>query len=272
MSATDRDARLRTARSSPEIANRHDEAAWLALYTADASIEDPFGTPPCKRGVVTRGAKDDLERFYAAFIAPTSIRIEERLDVVVGDTVLRDVVLHVRLSGGARAAIPAFLEYDLDATNGALRVRRMRAYWDASKNGRAVMAQGARGKLTSILSALRLLRVFGRDWTKRYVAGTKRGVRRDGESIVVALSKALASGDRTAIDAVATPDATIVLPGAAPASLRDARLEIAMDAPTCSGFACVARCRANGADGVAIVEVDPATKRVASVRLFWETR
>jgi ketosteroid isomerase-like protein len=275
MTAADRNARLRTARLSPEIANRHDEAAWLALYTDDAVVEDPFGTPACRRGARTRGGRDDLERFYAAFIAPTSIRVEERLDVVVRDTVVRDVVLHVKLPGGGRASIPAFLEYDLDASSDALRVRRMRAYWDARRNGRAMMAQGVRGKLTSLLSAVRLLRHFGRDWTRRYVDGTRRGVRRDGPAIVRALVSALAGGDRAALDAVITNDATIVLPGLAPRPLSDAgALKLEVDEPICAGFTCVARCRtrapAGELEGVAFVEVDPSSKRVACLRLLWE--
>ena len=280
MSDTDRDARLRTARSSPQIANRHDEAAWLALYTDDAVVEDPFGTPECRRGGRSarrggRGGRDDLQRFYAAFIAPTSIRVEERLDVVVRDTVVRDVVLHVVLPGGGRASIPAFLEYDLDASNGALRVRRMRAYWDARRNGRAMMAQGLRGKLTSLLSAARLVRHFGRDWTRRYVEGTRRGIRREGPAMVRELVSALAAQDRGALDAVATPDATLVLPGAAPRPLADAGpLQLEVHEPICAGFTCVARCRTRTAagevEGVAFVEVDPSSKRVARLRLFWE--
>jgi len=277
--AADRDARLRTARMSPEIANRHDEAAWLALYTDDAVVEDPFGTPACQRGARTRGrgGRDDLERFYATVIAPASIHVEERLDVVVGDTVVRDVVLHVVLAGGGRASIPAFLEYDLDGSSDALRVRRMRAYWDARRNGRAMMAQGVRGKLTSLLSVARLVRHFGRDGTRRYVAGTKRGIRREGPEIVRGLVSALAAGDRAALQTLVTGDAILVLPGAAPRPLSEAGpLDLEVAAPICSGFTCVARCRRRAADGaydregVAFVEVDPSSKRVARLRLFWE--
>jgi hypothetical protein len=258
----DRDARLRTARLSPEIANRHDRDAWLALYTDDAVVEDPVGTPAC------RGK--DLRRFYAAFIAQTSIRIEERLDVVVRDTVVRDVVLHVTLPGGGRAEIPAFLEYDLDPSGE--RVRRMRAYWDARRNGRAMMAQGARGKLTSALSVVRILRHFGGAWTKRYFEGTRRGIRRDGPALFERFVRALGSGDRGAIAAMATPDATLELSGEAPRPLAEASaLPIEASAPICAGFTCVARCRTDGGlEGIAFVEVDPASKRIARARLLWE--
>jgi hypothetical protein len=278
LTSEERRVRIAAAKRSPELANAHDERGWLDLYASNAIVEDPVGALRCQRGTFSRpGGKDDLERFYEAFIAPTSIRVEERGDTVVGDTVMRDVVLHVRLRGGARASIPAFLEYDLVHERGALRVRRMRAYWDAPRNGREVLAQGVRGKLTSVLSAIRLLRIFGRRWTSRYLSGTKRGVRRDGRASLAALEKALSSGDRAALDAVAAPGARLVLPFAGPVDLRAAdgsALALSLEAPICCGFFAVAKLRARdgGADvqGVAIASFDETTKKITELRLLYE--
>lgn len=273
-----REARLRAARRSPELANLHDRSGWLALYTEDAIVEDPVGSPPCQRGVFSRpGSKDDLERFYETFIAPCAIRVEERGDYVVGDSVVRDVVLHVVLTGGGGAAIPAILHYDLVDRGGTLLVRRMRAHWDAGKNGRDMLAQGWRGKVTSILSGIRLFRVLGKDWANRYIAGTKRGIRREGPEKIAALAKALASGDAAALDGLAAVDATVSLPGAASSPLRalDGKsLALELVDPINSGFTTVARCRAKsgGRDvkGIAFVDFEPGSKRVAALRLFWE--
>lgn len=277
-SADAREARLRAARRSPELANLHDEKGWLDLYTADAIVEDPVGAPPCRRGVFTRpGKTDDLERFYATFIAPTSIRVEECGDYVVGDTVARDVVLHVELAGGARAGIPAVLLYDLVDDRGTLKVRRMRAHWDAGANGREVMSQGLRGALTSLLSGVRLFRQFGQDWAKRYLEGTKRGIRKEGAPKLEALAKALATRDTAALDAVAEADATVELPGRAAEPLRSvdlAALGLAFERPISSGFVVAARCR--GAEdgravrGLAFVDFDPKSRKVASLRLVLE--
>lgn len=277
--AADRHVRVAAARRSPELANAHDERAWLELYADDAIVEDPVGSPPAQRGVFTRkGKKDDLERFYEVFIAPTAIRVEERGDTVVGDTVMRDVVLHVQLRGGARASIATFLEYDLVHQRGGWKVRRMRAYWDSSRTGRDVVAQGFRGKLTSLLSGIRLLRVFGRGWTSRYASGTKRGIRKDGAIKLGALEHALAAGDRAALDGVAAKGATVTFPGQSPSDLRavdGAALDLAFDAPICSGFHAVATFRARhvGKDvrGVGVVSFDETTKLVTSLRLLWET-
>jgi hypothetical protein len=66
-----------------------------------------------------------------------------------------------------------------------------------------------------------------------------------------------------------------VLPGAAPRPLPGAeKLALEVDTPVCAGFACAARCRTRTAagevEGVAFVEVEPSSKRVAGLRLFWE--
>ena len=276
-----REARIAAARKSPELANLHDRHGWLALYAPDASVEDPVGAPACAHNAFTHSKKkDDLECFYEAFIAPVkSLRVEERRDVVVGDRVVRDVVLHVALPGGAQSAITAVLEYELVTTNGALLVRRMRAYWDAQANGRAVMKQGLRGQLASIFAGVNLFRAFGREGTMRYVNGTKQGVRREGAAKVEALAAALSSNDAHALDALATTDATVVLPGEAPRSLRafDARaLGLTLRPHLTSGFVSVARveARVDGSpvQGIAFVEFERETKRIERVRLYWETR
>jgi ketosteroid isomerase-like protein len=276
-SAAGREARIAAVRRSPELANAHDRAGWLGLYSDDATVEDPVGTPPCRRGAFTRGGReDDLELFYRTFIAPTSLRAEAIRDVVVGDKVVREVVLHTRLPGGARASIPAFLEYDLVAAGSGFRVRHLRAYWDTSRAGREVNAQGLRGKLTSVLSGLRLLRHFGRDWTARYAKGSQRGIKRDGAPKVAALQKAIASGDRAAFDAVATARATVTLPGGAPSPLRDlpASLGLTFETPICSGLEAIGTCRATDAGrdvvGVAVTSFDAASKQITAVRLLWE--
>lgn len=273
-----RTSRVAAAKRSPELANLHDEAGWLALYAADAVVEDPVGTPPCQRGVFTRaGKKDDLERFYATFIAPSQIRVEERGDFVHGDKVVRDVVLHVKLPGGAKASVPAILEYDFEQTPSGLKVKHLRAYWDAGKNGREVMASGLPGKLTSILSGFRLARVLGGDWTKRYIAGTKTGVRRQGPPAVEALVKALAAQDARELNTLCTADADFITPGAPPEPLRalgQTISQLAVTRATSCGYTVTARFTAQrggvGIEGVAFVEFDSSSRLIRRLRLFWD--
>ena len=68
-----RDELLRAAEASPEIAGRHDKSAWLALYSDDAVLEDPVGTPASRKGHRPGRLGDELGRFYEAFIAPSDI-------------------------------------------------------------------------------------------------------------------------------------------------------------------------------------------------------
>ncbi|MBW2551530.1 MAG: nuclear transport factor 2 family protein, partial [Deltaproteobacteria bacterium] len=78
----DRDALLRTAQASPEIAGQHDKERWLALYADDAVVEDPVGTPASHRGRRPGRLGDELGRFYEAFIAPSGIEMVTRQDIV----------------------------------------------------------------------------------------------------------------------------------------------------------------------------------------------
>lgn len=277
-SAQDREARLAFVRRSPELADRKERKAWFDLYADDAIIEDPVGSPPCRRGVRSRpGRLDDLERFYDTFIQPSRIRVETKHEWVVGPSVLRDVVLHVRVPGGGRNSIPAILRYEVDDAGGALRVTRMRAYWDASASGRAMLAQGFTGKLTSVLSGLRLVRVLGTDWAKRYVAGTKRKLRGAEASLYLKLAEAVASGDSAALATLATEDARVIGGPAAVETLAAFAAEkprIALESPIHSGLFTVAHCRLGegegAASGLAIVEVDEGSRRVRALELLLE--
>lgn len=271
-----RQALLDAARRSPEIATLHDEAAWVALYTADAVIEDPVGTPACQRGVFTRPGKlDDLSRFFRTFIAPSTIRVEALGEFVVGNTVIRDVVLHVKLPGGGGASVPAILRYELVDATGKLLVARMRAYWDAGRNGRELLASGWKGKLTSTLSGLRLMRVLGKEWTGRYIKGTKHGIRRDGPKNTDALASALAAGDTSALDSLVAANATATLPDGSKRAIRElGSLGLSFTEARSSGFVVAARVHGTQdgrpVKGIAFVEFDETSKKVSGLELFWE--
>ena len=73
-SLSDREAILRAAKASPELAGQHDKQGWLALYAEDAILEDPVGTPASHKGRRQGRLGDELGRFYEAFIAASAIR------------------------------------------------------------------------------------------------------------------------------------------------------------------------------------------------------
>jgi hypothetical protein len=114
---------LSAVERSPRLAAAHDRAGWVALYTPDAEIDDPVGSRP-HRGT------DRIDRFYSTFIAPRDISFRVRADVVVDETVVRDVDLEVRMAGGVTMHIPAVLRYDLTEVGGEPKISRLQAFWE----------------------------------------------------------------------------------------------------------------------------------------------
>ena len=69
----------------------HDRHAWVGLFTPGGQVEDPVGSRP-HRG------RHAIERFYATFIGPRDITFHRDADVVVGNTVVRDLELEVTMA------------------------------------------------------------------------------------------------------------------------------------------------------------------------------
>jgi hypothetical protein len=210
----DRAERLAVAEASPRMVAAHDRDGWYALFADDAVVEDPVGTPPCGKGRVSRGAlgsKDELLAFYQAFIAHNDIRFEVHQDIVVGLTVARDVTIYARMPTGFTSAVPAYLLYELVAADGALKITRLAAHWEASANSKQASSAGLRGTASMLYSLGCMLRYLGPAGTREYVRGTRTGVRRPGRQTVEALARAIEAGDRQALGALATTRASLQL-------------------------------------------------------------
>jgi hypothetical protein len=141
--------------ASPELVGRHQREAWLALFAGSAVIEDPVGLPPHRR----HGG--ELEAFWETYIAPNQIRFEVLLSVVADPLVVRDVVIHTRLRGGARTVVPARLLYELVDEEGALKIRRMAAHWDLSRAMLGTLGSGWAGLRAALAQSWRILRRQG---------------------------------------------------------------------------------------------------------------
>ncbi|MBO0675937.1 nuclear transport factor 2 family protein [Mycolicibacterium sp. S2-37] len=121
--ASTRAEMLAAVERSPELVRAHDRRGWVGLYTLDGQIEDPVGSRP-HRG------PDEIDRFYATFIAPREITFHPRADLVVDDTVVRDLDLEVRMSDAVTMRIPAVLRYDLVPAGSELKINRLQAFWE----------------------------------------------------------------------------------------------------------------------------------------------
>jgi hypothetical protein len=132
---------------SPAATGAHDRDAWVGLFTPGGRVEDPVGSSPH----VGRAA---IERFYDTFIGPRDIAFHRDTDIVVGRTVVRDVDLEVSMADSLVMRIPAYLRYDVETSDGELRIARLRAHWELP----AMVVQFARAGLAAVPAGLSLSR------------------------------------------------------------------------------------------------------------------
>jgi hypothetical protein len=244
-----RDELLRAAKASPEIAGRHDKSRWLSLYSDDAVVEDPVGTPASHKG-------RRLGRFYEAFIAPSGIEMVTRKDIISGMYVFRAVDIHTtNLKTGLQMKVPANLLYELVPRDGGLAIRRMQAHWEANRMGRELMGKGLLGLRTIAVMNWSMLRAFGWKWLIKYFQATQRGVGRKGREQV----------ERLASEVGSTASVTEFLEGCTALSVR----ELLASGSTVSGLATIewgARQRESGF----VAELDSEAARILRLRCFWE--
>jgi hypothetical protein len=255
----DRDALLRAAKASPEIASQHDKARWLALYADDAVLEDPVGTPASRKGSRPGRLGDELGRFYEAFIAASSIDMVTRSNIVSDVHVFRAVDIHTtNLTTGLEMRVPANLLYEIVPRGEGLAIRRMQAHWEVNRMTRILMGEGA----------------LGPKWLAAYFKASRQGVGRAGKEPVQRLAEQMGHDGHD----VFAPRATVELPGGATASPSEflegcTSLEVRdllASGQTVSGLASIewgARTR----DAGFVAELDSAASRIQRLRWFWET-
>ena len=270
----DRDSLLRTAKASPEVAGQHDKERWLALYSDDAVVEDPVGTPASQKGRRPGRMGDELGRFYEAFIAASGIDMVARRDIVSDMHVFRAVDIHTtNLKTGLKMKVPANLLYELVSGDGGLMIRRMQAHWEVNRMSRILMGQGLLGMRTIAVMNWSMLRAFGPKWLFSYFKASQQGVGRSGKEAIERLARH-ADHDRREVFA---PGAIVELPGGARASA-GAFLEgctalevrdLLASGRTVSGLATI-EWGARSRDAAFVAELDDAGHQVKRLRWFWE--
>lgn len=140
---------LSTAQRSLAAAGAHDRDAWIGLFTADGTIEDPVGSRP-HRG------RNAIATFYDTFIGPRAITFRPDGDIVTGTTVIRDVELVIAMSPTLTLRVPTFIRYELRHDAGALKLCALSAYWELP----AMAAQFARSGLAALPSGVALGRTM----------------------------------------------------------------------------------------------------------------
>ncbi len=277
-----REARLALAAASPLKAGAHDRDGWYALFADGASVEDPVGTPPCRKGQRTAGLfgrDDELLAFYDAFIGGNEVRFEVHQDIVVGLSVARDVTIHTRLPPGFVSSVKAHVLYELAPDGDSLRIARLAAHWGASDNAKQAAAGGLRGSVAMVVSLARMLRYLGPAATRAYLRGTKTGVKRAGREAVAAFADAVTAGNAAALDGLVTNRATIALgdegdrPVRGIASSAPGLALRVWDAVAC-GYTVSCRCEVTRDGrthrGLGFFDFDRPTRTIARARLLYE--
>lgn len=262
---------LQVVERSPAHVAAHDRDAWLALFARDGVVEDPVGAAPNHR--------DALARFYATFIAGNQIHFEVVADLTAGHEVVRDVIIHTRLSTDLEIDVPAFLLYKLVDEDGELRIQRLQAVWDLRRRSVSALASGLRGLWTLCAVSLTMLRVQGLAATLGYSRGLVSGIFGRGPETLARLSAAIATGDLGTARSLFTADARIEHPVGAPAISVSAWLTalgttaLRFTHATAAGWLTACRYTVEsgphaGTRGVAFLEFDRRTRKLSAARFF----
>jgi hypothetical protein len=257
---------LAVVRRSPERVAVHDRAGWLELFSDEAVVEDPIGSPPAGK------ASGLLARFWDTFIAPHEIVFEIRRDHFLGRDVFRDAMIHTRIGPHIRIDVPAYLLYQLEERRGGLQVRRMAAHWQLGRLSLGALKLGPRAWVAMTFLFGRMLREMGVSWVAGYVASLWSGIGARGVAAVGELSRAVEGGPGS--EALFAPGAEIEVGGSRGAQLRDviplgSRLQI--EAPVAAGWTVSFRYRIEGpspSEGLALVSFAPDTKQIERARFF----
>jgi transport factor 2 (NTF2)-like protein len=244
---------LAAVERSPQAAAAHDRAGWVGLFTHDGRIEDPVGSRP-------HTGHAQIGRFYDTFIAPRQITFHADLDVVQGATVVRDLTLEVAMASGLTMNIPAYLRYDLRATDSGWAIAVLRAYWELPAMVLQMLGQGAKSVPTSVQLAGGLLRHQGLSGTTGFLSGF-RGVGKREKRHVETFLTAAAAGDQVGVkralsDKAATADVIEQLHGCRWAKVIAAGDTVVASVTTASGR------------GVLFSEIPSAASGITSIRYF----
>jgi len=268
---------------SPAAVAIHDKKAWLELFSRAAVVQDPVGTAPHRRTVSGDGAasgNDPLGRFWETFIAPNRISFTSYQDIVIGDEVVRDVLIRSELGSDITIEVPAYVIYRTTEENGAARIEALMAHWELRSMVRQVISGGLAGLSTMIQLGWRMLKIQGAAGALGYMQGISRGIFGRGRRAVRSFAAMLNARDEKALVGLLDGEETLIeCPAGVGESVhefldgagRDLRIDVS--GLTSAGWWSSCVFRANRGDvthrGVAFFEFNPKTRKIRSARFFW---
>ncbi|MGZ6778249.1 MAG: ketosteroid isomerase family protein [Mycobacterium sp.] len=181
---------LAAVERSPAATDAHNRPGWVGLFTADARVEDPYGSRP-------HVGLDAIGRFYDTFIGPRDIIFHRDVDVAVGHSVVRDLTLEIVMADGVSLDVPMHLRYDLAATDGDWKIERLRAHWELPTMVAQMLRHGAKSLPVSLRLSRALLRNQGLGGTVGFVSGFRRPGKREKRHVEEFLAAATGGDEVT---------------------------------------------------------------------------
>ena len=271
MNDRSRDTILALVERSPRCVGAHDRDGWLALFSDDAWIEDPVGSPQAHKRTGV------LARFWEAFIAPNRIRFEVSADHTFGAGTFRDAVIHTTTPSGLTVAVQAYLEYRVDPSSQGTKVERMRAFWSLRKMVWFVATSGPRAWFAMTSLFVGMIRSLGLRWVLRYLASLWRTIGARGLEALSSVTAAIEQRDSARLSALFASGAAFERAGAIVSAeeLCESIAEgtrVRIEAPIVAGYHCAFRYRlaregADEARGIGVLSFDPASGAPAGLAL-----
>ncbi|MFC4374829.1 nuclear transport factor 2 family protein [Nocardia halotolerans] len=254
---------LAAVHASPRAVAAHDKDAWVALFTAEAAVNDPVGAP-------AHVGTEAIARFYNAFIGPNSIAFQVDRDLVAGHTVVRDLHIRTTMSTGATITVPMHLRYDLVDTDGGWRIVRLAAHWELAVMITRLLGTGKAGVLAGAKLGPQLIRELGMSGAVGMMRAL-RGVGGSGKRRVGHLFAAAAAADTGRVHELLGGRAVVEVSTGGPrtaAELTDIARNMEWDKMIAAGRTVSASLRIGEAHGVAFVEFAPSSSDIDAVTIF----
>jgi SnoaL-like domain len=277
----DREKLYALVKRSPELVDRHDREGWLGLFSTEAVVEDPVGAGLNRKGKDWRGDRDGLSRFYDIFIGPNDIKFTVNQDIVMGNEVVRDVLIHTRLPNGAVSEVAAYLIYRGMEEGREVKLAGLQAHWDFSGNAmRLLRNNGMKGVVASTGQFWKMLRIQGIKRVMEYLGAMYKGIFKKGIVAVNSFAAAVNAGDEAGMARLCEPDARIEFPIGKKMPASDflkgvgKSLHLEVSALRSAGWytSCSFDAQGGGVHrhGVAFFQFSPETRKIVSARFFGE--
>ncbi|RJO79817.1 hypothetical protein D5S18_00635 [Nocardia panacis] len=256
-------AALAAVLASPRAVAAHDRAGWVALFTAEAVVNDPVGSRPHLGTAV-------IARFYDTFIAPNTIEFRVDHDIACPTTVFRDLTIETTMSTGAMVAVPMHLKYDVVQRDGAWRIAELAAHWELGPMIWQLLRTGAPGLLAATRLGPQLLRHQGLDGALAFLRALI-SVGRTGKRRTARMFAAAATTDIATLRILLGDHATLELPAGHRVTLEEftnRTRNMRWDKLIAAGRSVTATVWIGTERGIAVIDFAAGTARVTTVRVY----